>query len=84
MGSAGYLISQFFSPATNKRTDEYGGSIENRARFAVEIVQQIKERCGIGYPVMIRIPGDELIKGGNTINEMKQIAKILEEAGSPL
>jgi 2,4-dienoyl-CoA reductase (NADPH2) len=81
MGSAGYLISQFFSPATNKRTDEYGGSIENRARFAVEIVQRIKEKCGTGYPVLIRIPGDEFIEGGNTVNEMKQIAKILEDAG---
>jgi len=81
IGSAGYLISQFFSPATNKRTDEYGGSIENRARFAVEIVQRIKEKCGANYPVLIRIPGDEFIEGGNTINEMKQIAKILENAG---
>ncbi len=81
IGSAGYLISQFFSPATNKRTDEYGGSIENRARFAVEIIQLIKERCGESYPVLIRIPGDEFIEGGNTVKEMKVIAKILEDAG---
>ncbi|MDH5816329.1 MAG: FAD-dependent oxidoreductase [Candidatus Nezhaarchaeota archaeon] len=81
IGSAGYLISQFFSPATNKRTDEYGGSIENRARFAVEIIQRIKEKCGANYPVLIRIPGDEFIDGGNTVNEMKKIAKILEDAG---
>ncbi|MEM0217448.1 MAG: NAD(P)-binding protein, partial [Candidatus Nezhaarchaeales archaeon] len=81
IGSAGYLISQFFSPATNKRTDEYGGSIENRARFAVEIIQQIKEKCGANYPVLIRIPGDEFIDGGNTVNEMKRIAKILEDVG---
>ncbi len=80
IGSAGYLISQFFSPATNKRTDEYGGSIENRARFAVEIIQRIKEKCG-RFPVMIRIPGDEFIEGGNTVREMKEIAKILEDAG---
>ncbi|WP_290623594.1 MULTISPECIES: oxidoreductase [unclassified Archaeoglobus] len=80
IGSAGYLISQFFSPATNKRTDEYGGSMENRTRFAVEIIEMIKERCG-NYPVMIRIPGDEFIEGGNTVREMKQIAKILEDAG---
>ncbi len=80
-GSAGYLISQFFSPATNKRTDEYGGSIENRARFAVEIVRRIKEKCGADYPVLIRIPGDEFIEGGNTVSEMKRIAKILEDAG---
>lgn len=80
IGSAGYLISQFFSPATNKRTDEYGGSLENRTRFAVEIIEKIKEKCG-NYPVMIRIPGDEFIEGGNTVKEMKQIAKILEDAG---
>ncbi|MDK2876502.1 MAG: 2,4-dienoyl-CoA reductase [Archaeoglobaceae archaeon] len=80
IGSAGYLISQFFSPATNKRKDEYGGSIENRARFAVEIIQRVKEKCG-KFPVMIRIPGDEFIEGGNTVKEMKVIAKILEDAG---
>jgi 2,4-dienoyl-CoA reductase (NADPH2) len=81
IGSAGYLISQFFSPATNKRTDEYGGSIENRARFAVEIIEKVKERCGSDFPVLIRIPGDEFIEGGNTVKEMKIIAKILENAG---
>ncbi|MBO8180237.1 MAG: FAD-dependent oxidoreductase [Archaeoglobus sp.] len=81
IGSAGYLISQFFSPATNKRTDEYGGSLENRTRFAVEIIQKIKEKCGESYPIMIRIPGDEFVEGGNTVKEMKQIAKILEDAG---
>uniref|UniRef100_A0A7J2TKE4 FAD-dependent oxidoreductase n=1 Tax=Archaeoglobus fulgidus TaxID=2234 RepID=A0A7J2TKE4_ARCFL len=80
IGSAGYLISQFFSPATNKRKDEYGGSIENRARFAVEIVQRIKEKCG-RFPVLIRIAGDEFVDGGNTVREMKIIAKILEDAG---
>ncbi|MEM0353024.1 MAG: FAD-dependent oxidoreductase [Archaeoglobaceae archaeon] len=80
IGSAGYLISQFFSPATNKRTDEYGGSIQNRTRFAVEIIERIKEKCG-KFPVMIRIPGDEFIEGGNTVREMKMIAKILEDAG---
>ncbi len=80
IGSAGYLISQFFSPATNKRKDEYGGSIENRARFAVEIIQRIKEKCE-RFPVLIRIAGDEFIEGGNTVREMKIIAKILEDTG---
>ncbi len=81
IGSAGYLIAQFFSPATNKRTDEYGGSLENRTRFAVEIIQLIKEKCGESFPVLIRIAGDEFIEGGNTVREMKKIAKILENAG---
>jgi len=81
LSGAGYLIAQFFSPATNKRADEYGGSLENRARFAVEIIQRIKEKCGTSYPVLIRVAGDEFIEGGNTINEMKRIAKVLEDAG---
>ncbi|AGK62105.1 NADH:flavin oxidoreductase, Old Yellow Enzyme family [Archaeoglobus sulfaticallidus PM70-1] len=79
--SAGYLISQFLSPATNKRTDEYGGSLENRARFAVEIIERIKEKCG-NFPVGCRISGDEFVEGGNTLEDMKKIAKILESAGS--
>jgi len=80
IGSAGYLISQFFSPATNKRTDEYGGSLENRTRFAVEIIELIKEKCG-KFPILMRIAGDEFIEGGNTVKEMKKIAKIMEDAG---
>ncbi|RLI80120.1 NADH oxidase [Archaeoglobales archaeon] len=78
--SAGYLISQFFSPATNKRDDEYGGSIENRARFATEIVERIKKEVNI--PVGCRISGEEFVEGGNTLEDMKKIAKLLEEAGT--
>ncbi len=78
--SAGYLISQFFSPATNKRKDEYGGSIENRARFATEIVERIKREVNI--PVGCRISGEEFVEGGNTLEDMKKIAKLLEEAGA--
>ncbi|MDR2090883.1 MAG: NAD(P)/FAD-dependent oxidoreductase [Clostridiales bacterium] len=55
----GYLIQQFLSPYTNKRTDEYGGSLENRMRFAVEIVKGIKERCG-DFPVVVRLSVDEM------------------------
>jgi 2,4-dienoyl-CoA reductase (NADPH2) len=80
--SAGYLISQFLSPATNKRTDEYGGSLKNRTRFAVEIIEKIKEKCGKDFPVGCRISGDEFIEGGNTLEDMKEIAKILESAGA--
>ncbi|MBO8181931.1 MAG: FAD-dependent oxidoreductase [Archaeoglobus sp.] len=78
--SAGYLISQFFSPATNKRKDEYGGSIENRARFATEIVERIREEVKI--PVGCRISGEEFIEGGNSLEDMKQIAQLLENAGA--
>ncbi len=78
--SAGYLISQFFSPATNKRKDEYGGSLENRARFATEIIEKIKENVNV--PVGCRISGEEFVEGGNTLEDMKKIAKLLEEAGA--
>lgn len=60
-GAHGYLIGQFFSPFTNRRTDEYGGSTENRARFAKEIIQGIRERLGKEYPVMLRISADEFL-----------------------
>lgn len=60
-GAHGYLIGQFFSPFTNRRTDEYGGSIENRARFCKEIIEGIRERLGRDYPVMLRITADEFL-----------------------
>jgi len=78
--SAGYLISQFLSPATNKRRDGYGGSIENRVRFAAEIVERIGEEVGV--PVGCRISGEEFVDGGNTLEDMKRIAQLLEKAGA--
>lgn len=60
-GAHGYLIGQFFSPFTNRRLDEYGGSTENRARFAKEIIQGIRERLGKEYPIMLRISADEFL-----------------------
>ncbi len=80
-GSVGYLIPQFFSPYSNKRTDQYGGSVDNRLRFAREIIEAIQRTCGKDYPIMIRISGDEFIPGGNTLEDMKLIARGLEEAG---
>jgi 2,4-dienoyl-CoA reductase (NADPH2) len=79
--SAGYLISQFLSPVTNKRTDKYGGDLENRMRFLLEIVEKTRDVVGKDFPVMCRISGDELIPGGNTLRETKVLAKKLEEAG---
>jgi 2,4-dienoyl-CoA reductase (NADPH2) len=81
IGSAGYLISQFLSPVTNKRTDVYGGSMENRLRFPVEIVQRAKQLVGESYPITFRLSGEELIPGGNGLEETKIIAKKLEDAG---
>jgi 2,4-dienoyl-CoA reductase (NADPH2) len=81
IGSAGYLISQFLSPATNKRTDGYGGKIENRVRFPLEIVERTKKLVGESYPITFRLSGEELIPGGNGLEETRVIAKKLEDAG---
>jgi len=83
----GYLIQQFLSPNTNLRTDEYGGSFENRLRFLAEIVTGIKERCGKEYPLMVRLSVDEMYARigkpgkGYDIETGVQIAKRLEELG---
>ncbi|HCW54657.1 MAG TPA: NADH:flavin oxidoreductase [Clostridium sp.] len=78
---AGYLIDQFMSPVWNLRTDEYGGSAENRMRFAVEIVEAIKEGAGKDMPVLFRIALDHLFEGGRTLEESMELIKILEKAG---
>ncbi|MFC1918074.1 FAD-dependent oxidoreductase [Chloroflexota bacterium] len=80
-GGHGYLIQDFFSPLTNLRTDEYGGSLEKRARFVLEIVAIARKKTGPDYPLLIRIPGDERSEGGNGLKEMITIAKMLKEAG---
>ncbi len=82
IASAGYLISQFMSPVTNKREDEYGGSLENRARFGREIMEAARKKLGDDFPIWIRMVGDELIPGGNRIEDMKEFAAIWEEAGA--
>lgn len=79
---AGYLIASFLSPWTNRRNDEYGGSLENRARFLLECVRSAKEKAGADYPVIVRMCGDERIEGGNTPEDLRRIAKLAEEAGA--
>ena len=76
----GYLIHQFLSPYTNRRMDRYGGSVEGRARFAVEIIESIGEKCGPDFPVDIRM-GQDFLVPGNTPEEVKTLAKIMENAG---
>lgn len=80
-GTHGYLIAQFLSPAYNKRNDEYGGCLENRARFLKEIVEKCRKRVGNGFPIMVRISADEYFKGGRTIDETVELAKIIENIG---
>jgi 2,4-dienoyl-CoA reductase (NADPH2) len=82
IGSTGYLVSQFLSPLSNRREDEYGGSLENRARFGMEVIQAIKNTCGADYPVIMRHSGAELMEGGNSLEDSVKIAKLFEQAGA--
>lgn len=77
----GYLINQFLSPATNKRTDGYGGNLENQARFGCEIIRGIREVCGPNFVIGARIPGHEWLKDGLTDDECDEIARMYEAAG---
>jgi len=76
----GYLLWSFLSPFGNKRTDRYGGSFENRMRFLLEIIEQIREKLG-RFPIMVRLNGSDYLTGGITIEEAIKIAKRLEQAG---
>lgn len=80
-GHFGFLIAQFLSPAFNRRTDKYGGKLENRVRFAVEIVQKIKDKIGASLPIIFRLSADEHVAGGVGIEEAKVISQRLEAAG---
>ncbi len=86
--SHGYLLQQFLSPYTNQRTDEYGGNLENRMRFLLNILRGIKERCGKDFPVIVRLTADECYemvgqKGkGYTLEDGVKIAKALEANGA--
>ena len=76
--SSGYLIEQFLSPANNVRTDEYGGSLENRMRFLIEVLEAIRAAVGDDYCVGIRLPNEEYIPGGLTPHDVAEIAGLVE------
>ncbi len=80
----GYLIADFLSPWTNKRTDEYGGTLEKRAKFMLDIIKRIKEVVGKDYPFLMRLNSTDLIDGGNTDEEYIQLAKWAEPLGIDL
>lgn len=80
-GAHGYLVNQFLSPEANLRTDEYGGSFENRMRFLEEIIIGIKENCGEDYPVIVRLSVDEFIEGGIDLQLGKEICRSLDKLG---
>jgi 2,4-dienoyl-CoA reductase (NADPH2) len=81
MGSEGYLINQFIAKHVNKRTDEWGGSYENRMRFPLEIVRSIKKAVGDDFIIVFRLSMLDLIPGGSTWEEVVQLAKLLEKEG---
>ncbi|MGQ9722282.1 MAG: oxidoreductase [Candidatus Jordarchaeum sp.] len=81
IGGVGYLVARFLSPRTNLRRDRYGGDVYGRVRFAVEIVERIKEKLGKEFPLIFKLSGDEFMKRGTTIEETRIIAQELEKAG---
>jgi len=84
MGSEGYLINQFLAPRTNKRTDEWGGTAENRRRFAVSIVRAVREAVGPDFIIMYRLSMLDLVPDGQTWEEIVALAKEVEEAGATI
>lgn len=80
----GYLINQFFSPVYNKRTDEYGGSLENRMRIALEILHAIRSKCGENFIIGFRLNCRDYIEGGLEVEDMAKIAVALEKNGVDL
>jgi 2,4-dienoyl-CoA reductase-like NADH-dependent reductase (Old Yellow Enzyme family)/thioredoxin reductase len=74
----GWLISQFVSPAVNSRTDEYGGSLENRCRFGIRVIDAIRERCGADFPIEWRISASDLVPGGLEIADAIEYARIMQ------
>lgn len=80
-GHAGYLIDQFMSPIWNKREDEYGGTLDKRMKFAVDIVQSIREAVGPEMPILFRISVDHRFNGGRTLEESMKLLQVLEAAG---
>jgi 2,4-dienoyl-CoA reductase (NADPH2) len=84
MGSEGYLINQFVAPVTNARTDEWGGTFENRSRFPVEIVRRTREATGRDFIIIYRLSMLDLVEGGSTWDEVVRLGRAVEAAGASL
>jgi len=82
LASAGYLICQFLSPLTNKREDEYGGSLANRMRFGLETIGRVREAAGPGMAVIVRVAGNDFVPGSHTNTEARIFAAAVERAGA--
>ena len=74
-----YLISQFLSPLTNKRTDEFGGSVENRTRFCRMVIEEVRKQVGPFFPIMLRLSADELMEGGNTLEDTLKYLEYVQD-----
>ncbi|MDO4518016.1 MAG: NADH:flavin oxidoreductase, partial [Bacillota bacterium] len=79
-----YLLNQFYSPLTNLRTDEYGGSLENRLRIHREVLKAVREEVGAEYPISLRLGGYDDMEGGNTLDDAIEAAKLLVAEGIEL
>jgi len=77
----GYLASQFISPYTNRRKDKWGGSLENRMRFPLEVYRRFRSALGDAYPITIKLNSEDFLEGGLTIDESAEIAKTLSQEG---
>jgi len=75
------LMGSFISPLRNKRADAYGGSVEGRLRFVLEVIESVRDKAGSDFPIIVRLSGDELVPGGRDLEETQYIAPILAEAG---
>lgn len=84
MGSEGYLINQFIAARTNHRTDEWGGSYDNRIRFPIDIVRRTREACGDHFIIVFRLSMLDLVEGGSSWEEVVVLAKEIEKAGATL
>lgn len=78
-GGHGWLLAQFLSPLTNKRTDKYGGSLANRSRFPLAVIDRVREMVGYGFPIEYRLSGSELVEGGLTLDEAIAFAKLIQD-----
>lgn len=84
MGSEGYLINQFICQRTNQRTDEWGGSFENRCRFALETIRSVRALCGKNFVIIYRLSMLDLVEDGNSYDEVVALAKAVAEAGATM
>lgn len=84
MGSEGYLINEFIASCTNLRNDRWGGSYENRIRFAIEIVQRVRKRTGPNFIIIFRLSMLDLVNGGSTFEEVALLAQKIEQAGATI